>query len=451
MNFLGLLFQIFLFILCKLNLTQAKGGKFIKIPFYKKSSPDPSSGHFKIFGAIEKNTLVADIKLGTPSQNLKLDIQQDCPFFYIYSDNVIMDPPISSDIIKFISSESQTYNNEKKIDLKYEYFSQLYLSKDKLIINDYLISNEFHFSEPYTLSTASKKVTESGCLGIGNRVFGDEDEAYSNFILNLKRDDIIDNYDYFFEFFNETHGQLIIGGEPNDYNPKAYKNRINSYARNPSDGKYVTLGFKVDSMYYEDIKINISTKFNAEIKADVGLMEMPRSLENFLVDEVFHQFINESICEVFNYWTHDTIICKKNLLDKTKLGVLNIYNLELKDNFKIDLKNVWKDVGDTSYLLMEFKRDDNFGIVLGEPFLRENLITFNQDKKVLGIYIPNDSDSNNTNKKNKKVFVVLLVIGIIIEIMILAAVFYFVYKKRFLSVKKRAIELTEDDGYIKFN
>ena len=86
---------------------------------------------------------------------------------------------------------------------------------------------------------------------------------------------------------------------------------------------------------------------------------------------------------------------------------------------------------------------------LGKPFFKKYLITFNQDKKMIGYYKTIIKEKNINFNINKKYIPWIITIISVIGMLIMG--FYILYYRPFRLRKKRANELEDEYDYISDN
>ncbi|MCQ2815949.1 MAG: pepsin-like aspartyl protease [archaeon] len=428
--------KIFLFVLFLFNYTSPK--EIIILPFRRTNEVSSNMNDTEIFLNLERKVYSVNIKAGSPNQNLILDIRTDEHISYIYSSNNCFDFEEPSDILGFSEKNSSTYKrgeNFTKFNFKFK--------TANFFTDDFILGSSFINELCFILGIDMKNVTglanHSGQLGLGIINELDEQGFKSNLIKNLKDKDIIESYDYFYEFDNDNSGRIIIGGEPNQFNSETYKNKMNKFSRLPNSGSNLIWGFLIDKIYYNKEEINGSFSY-AQIKLEYGLIGVGSPIKEILDNNLFRNLLRKGICkEIITVNSTVNYVCEKNKVDKSKLGKLKIFNFEFEKTFEIDFSKLFMDIGTKTYFLVQFHK--NSEIILGDYFIKNNLILFNQDKKQIGIYIEDGIIKTNS----KGLLIVLIVLIVLASIIAVTLILMLVYKSTKVPRKKRETELLDDD------
>ena len=305
------------------------------------------------------------------------------------------------------------------------------------------------------------------------------------FIVNeLKRLNIINNYDWSFKFISKTEGQFYIGSLPHNYenNKKVYNQNRYTKVLSSSAGDYsYPWSISFDKLYFikNNNKYVISQFTRCSLVPNLGFIIGNSKYKNFLLENYFNELINNNICQLekteitqYNkslifYGTngiYEFFTCDKNkFINKKKqfmplLFDLNKYNF----TFNLDDDNLFMEINNKYYFLVAFPENKNetyyIHCFLGLPFYQKYRLVFNFDSKTIGFYNhnmninqgdeENDNGTNNNNKNDNKILNENNYIKTIFEVIIciiLIVVAFFIGKKINEKRKKRANELNDDN------
>ena len=128
----------------------------------------------------------------------------------------------------------------------------------------------------------------------------------------------------------------------------------------------------------------------------------------------------------------------------TNFPIINIFQKDINYPFELTSYDLFEEIEDRKYFLVNFANNSGTKWILGKPFLKKYNFTFNFDSKAVGLFFGTKDKQEKTSKDefNKvwiyviiSVFIILVLIGIIIIIV----------KK--IPRKKRVNELEENFDY----
>ncbi len=316
-------------------------------------------------------------------------------------------------------------------------------------------------------------------IGLGTPHYNNNEEI--NFINELKKAGVINNYYFTYKFISSSSGEVIIGGLPHEYYnnskfSKDYKEfqfvKINSNSGNDYNLPWSLLFNKI---YLEDknnTKFTIQTNVKSYLLPHLGFIIGTTQYKKLILEHYFTPLIKQGIC----------------LQEKANNIIINNNNLNLKnkyfDIFSCD-ENKIKDIHKSSFPYLKFQNNDfdytfnfffyflftkfneryYFSVIfpeddypnniwyLGIHFLRRYQFIYNYDSKTIGFYNPNIQQKNETNNKNNffsknyKIIIQIAVFSILVALIFIA---FIIGTKMNKQRKKRANELT-DDNYEYFN
>ena len=378
---------------------------------------------------ISNNKLITKITLGTPKQEVPIEIDFKEHFFYITDKEVngIYDCKKSSSYLNTSKSNSYDFDNIKELYTSFEnFYFKNYSKKEILSKNDFL------------LITKTKKKNDEELSKLGLTIIHYLEFYKYNFIYILKQNKTINSIIFYFEYLKDSKGKLYIGTEPHNI-------QANKFSNQDYKTKYLDISYNFNWFFkFNNITFyNISITNYRKIKFDANFYGIfpPTNLKEEIKEKVFNKLIEDKICslESNDKYEYSFFVCEKNFEIK-KFQSLNFY---LKDyNFTLTYEDLFIKNDNRYYCLILYEDKTLIGRmnwVLGEVFLKKYFIVFNQEKQMIGFYI-----KLNTSK-NLPISWILVFIFVTISL-ILAIIVY-----KLLNQKKRKIranELEEDFEYV---
>ena len=189
-------------------------------------------------------------------------------------------------------------------------------------------------------------------IGLGKSHYNNNEEI--NFINELKKAGVINNYYFTYKFISSSSGEVIIGGLPHEYYnnskfSKDYKEfqyvKINSNSGNDYNLPWSLLFNKI---YLEDknnTKFTIQTNVKSYILPHLGFIIGTNQYKKLILEHYFTPLIKQGIC----------------LQEKANNIIINNNNLNLKnkyfDIFSCD-ENKIKDIHKSSFPYLKFQNND---------------------------------------------------------------------------------------------
>lgn len=396
----------------------------VRIPISKEI---PSSfSNEKIIESFVKIPMVAEIDVGTPSQKVKLSVD-----LYEYS-TVIFGSEMAKNSSKFNESLSVTYktNNTKKENFYTVKFPTGYVGNDKFYIGNANLDN-YNF----VLATNTSLTTGMGFIGF-NPGHGMRSILYeTNFILQMKKRDFIESYAFTIAIKNSYKGEVIIGNYPHEYNDNFKEEELKMIKTIPYFYALIW-GFNFN-VTYNKISVNKKSEDFAEIFADADYIVGSQALFEEVMTSFFQKYINQKECEVDTFYDKYWFICNKTI-DLKEFKKLEFYQKELNYSFVFDYHELFEEKGDKLYFKVCFFKEAKFFNywIIGIPFLKKYQLVFDQDKKLIGLYIP---------KEHKFKFKIEWAIIAVLVIICILLLYFLIIRNRNMERKKRAVELV--DGY----
>ena len=388
--------------------------KYIKYPF-KRIKPQNNK---PLIETILQNDLEITIEIGTPSQKMNLNLRSQYYTFFVSGSKV------NYPIKKFNENNSNTCKilNDTIITYSGQEYSKGYKISETLMINGKKIND-------VTLILASEiNYIESGNLGL--RPIETQYELRDfNFIYQIKKSANFDNYSFFLNYLDDDNGELIIGTYPHIYDKKY----------NEKNFIFQNIGIYKNDLYWlvniNDIKYGNSTlnsnNYKCLINIEFGLISAPGSMRSYFLD----YYLNKNDCHpnvnnnyIFYFCPENKIRNFKDLYFYSKelnyIFVLTYTDLFIKDNDKYIFGIVFDD-NDFQY---------NSVWVFGHIFLKKYFLTFDLDKRIIGLYTKIEKYESNWR----------LIFDVVLIVLILCLSLYILFHLK-KPRKIRANELQEDN------
>ena len=428
------------------------------------------------------------IDIGTPPQKLFAIISPNSRAFSLSSEEFFPKNFESNDEFELVSYKgyipffSSSFSTIKNIT----FFSKKYKTR-KVISESILLYNE---NKEKTKIDDIKIIFEEDNNEQKYAIIGlnyDTSNKEVPYIVNeLKRLNIIKNYNWHFKFISKTEGQFIIGSLPHKYEKKnkLFKKNKFTNALTSSAGDYsYPWSIHFNQIYFlnnKSEKFIISQITKCTFTPNLGFIIGNTNYKKLILDNFFKDLIDNNICNLektevtkFNksfvyygtFGIYEFFVCDKNKFVNEKINYKKQFMPLLFDlpkynyTFNLDENDLFLELNDKYYFLVAFPENKNafyyIHCFLGLPFYQKYRLTFNYDSKTIGFYnqyINSDDDEeeymnddglkidSKLNKYNYKriTFEVLICI-----ILIFAA--YFIGKKINEQRKKRANELGDDN------
>ena len=418
----------------------------IVIPFKTKSFPFDPNNEFKY---IFKNEIFTTLEIGTPPQKVELFLEMRTPYFIIKNNDSF------SEYYKNTSSSTYEYFDNKST----YYFNDDILKRgihsgEKIILQNSFNNNDKfeinHFDFVFCTEYEEDSKDHMGVLGIQ---FFSTNNAYIkevNFINTLKRNKIITNYIFYFNYTSDNSGYLVIGDFPHTFNNKYDKGNLNQKNLYQEGNQKFIWNLYCDNIKYGDINLNEhkTVKFSAEY----GVIFAPHIFEQTIIKEFFEEYLNQSKCERKTYnEKHDYFVCDEFI------KISNFKNIEFtikelsEKNFVLTYKDVFLKKNGKLYFLIIFGKNWKwqYSWTFGKPFIKKYKFLYDQDGKQILYYSQDNNDKNNKNSKNvigNKTFVYFIWGGIFVLLIIIGFLSYYIMKL-IKERKKRLYELEDDYDY----
>ena len=433
--------------------------------------------------------LYTEVSIGSPPQNLNLNINPDNFIFYI-----------SPDICYDFSPSYYNYSNSKSFflisagpeeDGFYELGGGTYARESFSFFNSIDLKNNITnvFLEFFYASYLSYQKYNQICgvlgLGLKKRI---ENYGFDNFLSELKKKKIINSYSWTYLFFNKDNeynankilnlpeinneyiiknfdGFIIIGNyseinnrEKNNNNNNNDDDILKSLAvERDNDLKWDLVINKIYNKY-ENINFN-DKKFYIDLSINYDYIISPKEYFDKIVIPYFIPFLENKKCKLKelknNIYIQEIIVCnKKSFLEQDikNFPTIFFYHQDFDFTFELTYNDLFETRNDEVFFLI-IKNRNNFNQNLwkmGKIFLKKYQFSFNQDSKTINFHqnILKNKEKININKddKNKLQFNTNYIWIFICTICLIVGIYLgnrFIIKNR----KLRANELQDDYEY----
>ena len=300
------------------------------------------------------------------------------------------------------------------------------------------------------------------CLNIGFKAYcRNLRETSINFITQIKKLGILDNYDWSIIFDNKmkypNKGIFLIGARPDEYNPELY-NEKDLYGSGSISNEIIPYyNFKVNGIYFqptlnESDQIYITDIDELQLIPTYGLIKATKDYEKKISIFFFDHFISQNKCykeyrDKKNEESFRTFVCyntesiKKEL--KEKFPVLKFTQINFLYTFELNYDDLFKEKGDKIYFLIWFHSLIASGWEMGYPFLKKYLFNYNNDNKNIFFYNHIKEEKDNGSSSGNKIILKILIIFLLI---IIVTVIGFFIGKLFRKKKKKIAEEMESES-----
>ena len=400
----------------------------ITIPFKRMISPDTTESDF--YSNIAHNRIYTTLKIGTPSQEIKVQIKM-LQFSLCVRNNTIY---------KYNTSSTYKKNGNEFSAYNADYYRAIPSNESIIIRNDDEVLNDIKF-----MLTTNSKYDLDGILGL--QIHENNYLTYGHGLINqLKLKKLINNEVFFFNYDStKDEGELIIGEYPHlldKFGDKYHKNQLETTnIHMPTFDILYNVLFR--SVYWDGKEIETSAigKINIEDGYIIGSKSYEEAVYKFFQPHIINKKCKSQEVNVL----YATYICDEyENLNISSFPNLIFYNSDTNYNLTITYKDLFVKKGEKIYFMIVFdKKGYNAQWTLGSIVLRNNMIVFDMDKRLIGFYDPNNAKYKK-EKLNTSLYIIFITIAGIIIIALIGFILYkFVWKKK----GKKAYELNDDYDY----
>lgn len=292
---------------------------------------------------------------------------------------------------------------------------------------------------------------------IGLKSFVNGQESKLNIIEQMKDNDLITNTTWFLNFESDTKGKFVLGLLPHLAYKDKYSENDMYIAKTHSSYIYA---LKLQEIYYgktEKYDNRISgDSLHTTIRFDLNtrLIQCTYDFGIILHNKFFEQKIKNKVCKdgmidtLYKYY-----YCEKGKININEMENINFVTDIQSDNmtFVLEPKDLFFEHNDLLYFLVIYKVEDyetspEIDWIVGTPFLKKNLITFNRNDKLIYFYKKTNNENNGNEKKSLqlKYIITISVLSVVFLVSIVVLILYIIKIK---PRKKKANELDDDFDY----
>ena len=373
-----------------------------------------------------QNDLEISLKIGTPPQNINLNLRSKAYTFFVSGNEVKLPYPTFNEL----NSSTLIKETNKPDSYGLQEYNKGYKIYESIIINEKEIKN-------ISLILATSVVyRESGALGL-RLVDSHESGDDLSFIYQIKNKANLDNYAFTIRYDEDEKGELIIGSYPHLYDKKYNENNFD-FTKAGVIGNNVNWILDFDIIRYDNKTINsIITK--SLIQIELGLIVAPFKLKKFFNDIYFGNKCNEK----FYLKRNITIFHCDKRFNITEFKNLSFILKDIDYEFILTYQDLFIEENDEYIFSIVFDEniDNNYQTwILGKPFMKKYQLIYDLDRKIIGLYKDNKNHTNNSNGI-KIFYIILIIILVLIIIGLIIYIIYFTTKKR----RRKAYELDDDN------
>ena len=367
-----------------------------------------------------------NLTIGTPNQNIPILIKFNYFYFSLNGKNSKNSYYFNEDLSKSyvqLSNRSITDNNE---------FYNGFESEDKL-----LIDNKDYRLYFYCSNNNYNHNIFGGTLGLS--ILKNDKKNDFNFIYYMVKKNIIDDYSVSISYSNKNEGILSIGS----YLYKRDKNyKESDFKSDKSTTNYWTWNVKAVIV---GEKSNLYTKYLYHYP-ELGVLIGNRDYYDYITD-FFNKYneckkesveIEDNEINIYNNLDNKNIYyyykCSKDFQINKLDSILFDLNI-IESEFKLDYNDLFYEYKNSYYFLIIFPTsieeifdDYHNSIVLGSPFYKKYNVTFDMERKLIGVYKKRKYQKKNTSFS---AFIFLFILFCFILILL-----YYVFYIKKISLKK---------------
>ena len=447
-----------LFIFFKISLTD-----IIKIPFGIINT-EKDSDSYSLISKLVYNRLYINFTIGNPPQNIKLYLRKDSYALFINE-------------LNFKKDKSDSFESKQSLETFFlDIYCTGYYSKEIMKFGNYIFNNK---KFDFILS-----VSDDNPLGaLGLKIPHNFPEDLTSFLFTLKNNGIISSYTWTLKYYypnksllesindlNNPIGELIIGGEPHEYeeNKNRYPENEYYFLEAPVHNGKFYWDLKMKSIYTmtdEKIEIINNNYWTNEVtlKADYSVIWGTKVYQDIIYKHFFkkYEYFQNNICQEITVPQKSNLkyiqcINDNKLFNITQFPSIYFESIDFKKVFELSYEDLFVFDKEINYYIFLIVFPTNYAETawsLGIPFLRKYQFTFNEDQKIIGFYnykekdeLNNNNQENNNNNINN--IVLYIIIGFLILVFCVSLVFLGMLIHKKLYGEQRKIKANElDDGY----
>ena len=462
--------------------------KIIILPLIKRNNTYLShiTNITNIIQFISLEQPIAELSIGSNKQKVNAIIRPGQSNIYLTSKNHTSNYYHEFTILKEKYENINYFDNGKSESIEYNktYIKSYYFNnfKDWKIVFDDFEDIKLNFN----LAT-SIQFEEPGSLGLQIEEKISSVQYTPSFLVQLKRNRIINNYKWFIYYGGEKEKDYIVFGclphefiipetgkkiFPNLDIDKDYYNVNNDLSINTRtmkiifDDVYITSNI---TNLEKDNSFKENTYKTGILRFNLGCIIGSRNYLNYLENNFFKDYLYNKKChnetfklnsdfvsQLYYYFYCDDSVY---LEIKKSFKPLVFKKVYLSENFILSFNDLFVKINGYLIFLIIFKNDtySNYEWNLGAPFLRKYQFVYDFENKQIGYYhdrikkASNGEDGINHEDKKNSNYISFGYFGFLCLIIILSIIFFilgFLFAKKIYDIrKKRAYELNGDYDY----
>ena len=495
MNLANYFYLIYLFIFLSNENNILSNDNVIVLPLISKNLTYFSSlkNTTKIIEYIFLETQITELYIGSPPQKSNIIIKTDESNIYFTSYNHNTSENDEIDYLINLKYPNINYFDEKKSNSleinetrETSYFVNNF-DKWKTVNDNFQINK--NNSEEMKLNFVianSINVEEPGSLGLQIKEELSFLQYTPSFLVQLKQNKVINNYNWFIYYGENNKDYLVIGCSPHEFiipggNKKLFPNiDMETEFHNINDQIIInkpTMQIKFNDIYITSNLTSLEKDENFKdidyfkdgyLKIYLGVIVGSTRYEEYLQNYFLKDYLNDNKCHKGEFNQRENFIklsfnyyyCEASLYNniKSSFKALVFKQVDLNENFILNFNDLFIKKDNYLIFLVVFHRYNYYNWDLGVPFLRKYQFVFDFENKQIGYYYDryrkeknnenersNDDKINNGNKNLKKYFGYISIILVLSCLLI--ALGFILGKKVYNIRKKRANELDDDYEY----
>ena len=409
------------------------------------------------FNSLYKSSFYTIIQIGQPLQTIPLLIKQEPNLLIITSINSIKNCKSYQYIDTFnfsetfLASNNFSFYNENNSDsfiLNKCNFGQFYEAEEVCNCNEtFLFYRDFCLCEKIKkekLSFNLVRNSEDNITGeIGLNLYDTNKGSFNSFLNILKRNDLINNYNWYFDVNNKTNEtKLILGGLPHEIQSFNYYEDDLMYCKVESSNYLIYWKIRFNKIFALNDDLLASLKYFddtvIEFKFDINIIIGTDQYSNYLFKILEEYFIDKKcfIEIIIDYQNNSNklkfIYCKNEKYIYGELYYLVptifFYSNDFNYTFEINSKDLLEKKDDYIYLKIAFSVKGNNVWKLGKLFSLKYKFVFNPETKQVGFYLRESSQNISKEKRIENLdkikysnnFIFLKILAIITLIILLS-------------------------------
>ena len=448
---MNLIFKFCLSYLVLLNIINS----LVVFPLYHQPKKINISSSYEFINNYMNNNLYTIIQMGNPKQNIEMIITEEDIVFSIRKNKCLLKE------YYFDKNKSQTFKNLTKGKGRFYESSEaedtFFFYKNYTNIENNIIKvDNLKFVFENEKKADYKEILKYNCALLSLNLFRNNiaNNDY-NFILELKKLDIIDNHAWSIKYINELdnnninpnlEGYLIIGDYPHIYEKDKYDiiNMRSSLNNMNEKGwnllfKNITISNDTILTHYMSGIISFSNSYiigTEEYKSRISII-------------FFNQYVQKGICFEDNTVSHYFLYyCLKNKFNKKDINTfpdLNFFHAEFNYTFKFTKDDLFLETNNFYYFLIVFDRYDYKSWTFGKLFLKKYQLVFEHVSKKISLYT-NKIEKKEIKEKNIYINNNTVLIIVLVSIACFSFIIGLVIGKIKFSFKKRNKRANELDN-----